>query len=204
MDLYNTIITDIARIVKKSINEAFDFSEIETNNTSKNISKQLREILEKDTSEKVRNIIIQACKDCGANDYAIKSWLDDIDRYCKEDSSVIINGKEYPSILYRHPVLVGPIWQIPGNWKLVETEKFRKVRRNTEVKIYYKDLPKPVLKLYNDIMNEGNLKHIHVLADDFSMLGAIDTSKINNGAIYDIFLTGIKKYMPDGTEIKKR
>ena len=100
-------------------------------------------------------------------------------------------------------MLVGPIWQIPGNWKLVETEKFRKVRRNTEVKIYYKDLPKPVLKLYNDIMNEGNLKHIHVLADDFSMMGAIDASKIN-GALYDIFLTGIKKYMPDGTEIKKR
>ena len=202
MDLYNTIITDIARIVKKSINEAFDFSDIETGNASKNISKQLRDILEKDTSEKVRNILIQACKDCGANDYAIKSWLDDIDRYCKEDSSVIINGKEYPSILYRHPVLVGRIWQIPGNWKLVETEKFRKTRKNTEVKIYYKDLPKPVLKLYNDIMNEGNLKHIHILADDFSMMGAIDTSKIN-GALYDIFLTGIKKYMPDGTEIKR-
>lgn len=201
------IIRDISKTIKSAINEAFDFDSVDDKNKSLQITKNLKDYILTDTCEKIRNIFIEKRKQnyaqyIGNNDrfyeQQVKDIMDTLDKFC-HDSEVEVRGKMIPALEYRHPVLYGPDWLL-GCWKVIQVEKFRKKKAN-EDKIYYKDLPKDVRNLWEDIIKEKNFVGDIRVSDDFTFMAAIDPSKNQRGAIYQIFLTGHKKYTPDGEEI---
>ena len=164
----------------KHIIEAFDFETVKSEDKVAKMTQNLKDYIFKDSCEKIRNIFIEKRKQnfakyIGNNDSFYEQQVKDIyntlERFCY-DSEVEIRGEIKPALEYRHPVLYGPNWLL-GSWKDIQAEKFRKKKAN-EDKIYYKDLPKDVRKLWEDIIKEMNFVHDIRVSDDFTFMAAIE------------------------------